>query len=237
MCTATWFTRDDSYELYFNRDELRTRKEALPPEIRERNNVGFITPIDGDAGGTWIGVNEYAVCIFLLNLYGPDSSGLNTGGHTSRGRLVLDLMDAANAETVEERMKVLDLDKFRPFTLGLISIRTVPRTFIWNGKCLKKHKNPAAPLSSSSFETKDVITNRIGIFHGLDTADSPSLADYHRGHNPEKGPYSVCMHRSDAKTVSLSVIKVARDEIRFDYTPGNPCERAEVHQRLLSLRR
>ena len=236
MCTATWLIRDESYELYFNRDELRTRKEALPPEIRRHGDVRFISPIDRDAGGTWIGVNDRAVCIFLLNLYDGGYSGLREDSHVSRGRLVLDLMDAADAVEVGERLNTFDMERYRPFTLGVIGRRCSPRAFIWNGTRLSTRRDAVPPLSSSSYETKDVIASRRKVFRELGTADSPHLAGYHREHHPVKGPYSVCMHRGDAKTVSLSEIKVSKNEIRFDYTTGSPCEGAAVQQKRIDPR-
>ena len=47
--------------------------------------------------------------------------------------------------------------------------------------------------------------------------------DFHAGHHPERGPYSVCMHRPNAQTVSFSWIRVDRDGVRFRYTPDSLC--------------
>ena len=69
MCTVTWILDGDSYSLYFNRDELRTRQPALPPQRHQERGVRFLSPTDGDAGGTWIAVNEYGLSLGLLNDY------------------------------------------------------------------------------------------------------------------------------------------------------------------------
>src|SRR5258707_15575033 len=110
MCTATWIRTRDGYELFFNRDELATRKPALPPAAREREGVRFLAPEDGDAGGTWIGVNERAIAVGLANGTEPEQSlddfdaGRRPGieiverllwlrtSFRSRGLLVLDLL-------------------------------------------------------------------------------------------------------------------------------------------------
>jgi len=31
MCTVSWFTTENGYELFFNRDESKQRTEALAP--------------------------------------------------------------------------------------------------------------------------------------------------------------------------------------------------------------
>ena len=46
----------------------------------------------------------------------------------------------------------------------------------------------------------------------------------HRTHRPEKGPLSICMHREEAVTVSLSLIMVIPSLVRFRYVDGSPCE-------------
>ena len=222
MCTASWLFRNEGFELFFNRDELRTRMEAVPPQIHRRRDARFLSPIDRDAGGTWIGVNEHAVCLFLLNLYGVNSP--EKGKHTSRGHLVIDLMDSTSVEMVAERVGNLGLEEYRPFTLAAISRPTASKVFIWNGKRLEICCNPVLPLSSSSFETEAVIRSRRRVFGEMDLVDSQRMDQYHRSHIPDKGPYSVCMHRVDAKTVSMSRISVSNRGIRFDYTAGNPCD-------------
>ena len=49
------------------------------------------------------------------------------------------------------------------------------------------------------------------------------LQRLHRSHGPERGPYSVCMHREDAATVSYTEITVSRKAATLRYTPGAPC--------------
>ena len=67
MCTVTWCSEGTGYALLFNRDEARTRSPAFPPEHRLRRGVRLISPLDPDAGGTWLGVNEFGVSVGLLN--------------------------------------------------------------------------------------------------------------------------------------------------------------------------
>ena len=69
MCTVTWLPGRNEYRLFFNRDERKTRKPAAPPALHEHHGVRQLYPVDGTAGGTWLGVNEYGVTVGILNHY------------------------------------------------------------------------------------------------------------------------------------------------------------------------
>jgi hypothetical protein len=53
------------------------------------------------------------------------------------------------------------------------------------------------------------------------------MIDFHARHDPMPGPYSPCMHRDDARTVSFTSIAVERGVAVLRYQPGAPCERNE----------
>src|SRR5687768_12141538 len=91
MCTVSWSHQDDGYHLLCNRDERHTRKPARPPRVHERSDVRFIAPIDGDHGGSWIGVNQFGLSLCLLNRY-QDGEQSATGSNKSRGLLLAGLM-------------------------------------------------------------------------------------------------------------------------------------------------
>ena len=80
-----------------------------------------------------------------------------------------------------------------------------------------------APLTSSSFKDPNVAALRQKVFAEMVSQqgklDADLLHQFHRSHLPDRGPYSVCMHRDDAATVSLSTVKVTRDTIEFIYHP------------------
>jgi len=46
----------------------------------------------------------------------------------------------------------------------------------------------------------------------------------HQSHYPQKGAYSICMHRDDATTVSLSHLFINQNQVIFNYHNGSPCE-------------
>jgi hypothetical protein len=49
------------------------------------------------------------------------------------------------------------------------------------------------------------------------------LRRLHASHVPKPGPFSVCVHRQDAATVSYTEVRCDRTQILMDYLDGNPC--------------
>ncbi len=231
MCSATWFQDGPGYQLFFNRDEKHTRKIALPPRLRSVNGVKFIAPLDSDHGGTWIAVNEFGLSFCLLNRY--DEFAAQPA--ISRGLLVLELIDCASTAEVQGKIAALNLSQFRPFTLAVLSLGESAIVFQWTSSRLlfDLHGEEQLPLTSSSFETEIVTAVRKHQFTELrETAekiDRKLLWDFHRSHQPERSPYSVCMHREDAQTVSFSWLNVTPERIEFHYYPHAPCILSEPY--------
>lgn len=225
MCTVTWLRQPGSYVLLCNRDERHTRRPASGPRAGKLRGASFIAPVDGDHGGSWIGANEFGLTLCLLNRYGDPGVSEN-GEFTSRGLLLTDLLDARDGQQIDERMAMVDLRQYRPFTLLALSARFDATVAEWNGKTLEltvRTENPGM-LTSTSLKEPAIAVQRRRQFEKLGAQVTPEiLREFHRSHVPERGPYSVCMHREDAATVSLSMVTVNKDAIEFSYTPGSPC--------------
>jgi uncharacterized protein with NRDE domain len=67
MCTVTFIPVAGKIFLTSNRDEKTVRQRALPPRFYVHNNIQLIYPKDGEAGGTWIALNENGHAGVLLN--------------------------------------------------------------------------------------------------------------------------------------------------------------------------
>ena len=66
---------------------------------------------------------------------------------------------------------------------------------------------------------------------------TPQVLDaFHRSHWPDRGPYSPCMHREDAVTVSYTRIRVDVDAVELTYVDGSPCKGAAGEPLRLSRR-
>ncbi len=222
MCTMTWMYQKGGYELFFNRDEAKTRLIAFPPTVRSENGVSFIAPIDADAGGTWMGVNAFGVSVCLLNGFGHIDR--QRTDYVSRGALVMSLLDVSSADMAKQKIGKMDLTTFRPFSLVVLEPGQPVISRIWDGVCVRVEEEVSCPLISSSFRLQDVVEHRQDLFQYLDVQETKALEDFHRSHAPEVGPFSVCMHRDDVHTVSLSRVVVTQEQVAFYYASGSPCK-------------
>ncbi len=228
MCTVSWMLRKSGYDFFFNRDELNSRARAHGPALREQSGVQYVSCEDAHAGGTWLGVNEYGITAGVLNYY-PDDTKEPAGGYTSRGRMVMGLQDCKAQEECFERMSRMDLSTYRPFLLILFAPDKPLATGLWDGQSFAGNRGPdlQPPLTTSSYENDAVTESRKMVYkeffkdHRL---NSINAINYHRSHIPEKGAQSVCMHRSEASTVSFSYITVESHSVLYAYWPDAPCK-------------
>ncbi len=222
MCTVSWVHRNGGFDLLCNRDEKHTRARAVEPTFASRNGVRYLAPRDGDCGGTWISVNEFGVAICLLN------GATKRTGRASRGHVVTPLTDSTCVDQAARRLIAMDLDAFAPFVIAALG----PGQSVvidWDGE--QRHVDPRPeqrmPLISSSYEPERVRERRQAEFDRMATTVSVEcLYSFHSSHGKQRGPYSTCMHRSDAQSVSFSWVKVGGPEIEFLYSPDAPCQRA-----------
>jgi hypothetical protein len=229
MCTATWLRTREGYEVFFNRDELVTRKPARPPAEIVRDGVRILAPEDGDAGGTWLGANELGVAVGLAN--GAPVAGT---AFRSRGLLVLDLLTGRNLEEVDQRLAAASIASYRPFSLFAIDGAGEVAIFRSDGQEVARdeRRSEGALLFSSSRDAarakaeRESLLDRMRAAHG--GLDAELLRAFHASHEPERGAFSPCMHREDAGTVSFSRIRVGPREIAFEYRSGPPCGTGEA---------
>ncbi|MBC7931517.1 MAG: NRDE family protein [Rubrivivax sp.] len=235
----SWLRTRAGYELFCNRDERLTRLPARPPALLEAEGVRFLAPVDGDFGGSWIGVNEAGLSLCVLNRH-DDAAGhgreLSGTEHEfeSRGLLLTSLMHCRSVAEAMHRVESAHLSRFRPFTLFAIAPDRAPLAAHWTGRRLSFETggDSLMPLTSSSYEPADVAESRKKLFRQLTAASHVTTADvlldFHRSHAPARGPVSVCMHRDDAATVSFSRVRVSEGLVEFSYRPGAPCSGARA---------
>ena len=97
----------------------------------------------------------------------------------------------------------------------------------WDDNVLTVDK-PEQPVVSSAVCLNEVQQKRGSLFNETmkSISNTEKHLSYHSSHLPEKGKLSVCMHRQDAHTQSLSHIIVG-DTIVFRYQDGAPCKSAK----------
>jgi hypothetical protein len=222
----TWFVKEDGYELFFNRDERKSRRRAELPTSQSNHGVQYLSPTDTDAGGTWIASNQFGVTVCLLNHYQFEQIETYKKW-TSRGEIVRRFASTSSLSNAEELFDTLDLGDYRAFRMFIIDHLGDNRLCVWDGHSARIERDLKTPKSSSSVDAKHVKSVRKDLFASLNLVESKKVEDYinyHSSHLPTRSKESVCMHRDDASTVSLSHVSVSSEGIRFRYADGCPCQ-------------
>lgn len=220
MCTVTWLKSEAGYQVFFNRDERRSRKPALPPRTALCNGVRFAAPIDGDHGGTWMAVNEWGLTLCLLNHYPASAKSLKSqGAFLSRGSLVTSMMDSRSTRLVRTRLESAPLDRYPPFLLLAFSPQGAADLHCWDGLRLGPAAEARMPVTTSSYDSENVVRRRKQQFAALQRQDADALTRFHLQHDPSDSASSVFMSRPDAQTVSFSRVIVDAQQVEFRYQP------------------
>ncbi|MGB0766586.1 MAG: NRDE family protein [Phycisphaeraceae bacterium] len=229
MCTVTLVPKPGEprgFRMACNRDESHGRAPAEPPQVRTRDGIAVLMPIDPSSGGTWVGVNERGLALTLLN-YNPPAPP--TGRDRSRGDVIPALLGAACIDEVIERCEAIERDRMMPFRLVACdgqrvllwrSTESIERAAIeaWVGEPM---------MWTSSGLGDEVVEGPRRVLFSEWFGNDPSRyeaeqAGFHRHRWPDRLHLSVCMHRDDARTVSHTVVDVTSDRIAMRYDPDGP---------------
>jgi hypothetical protein len=218
MCTVSWLRTADGYHVFCNRDERMSRPAAESPQVRVMRGVRCVSPLDPTGGGTWIAANQFGVTVCLLNLYVDARRGT-----LSRGRIVRDVMHSASGPEAMTAAADKRLGLFSPFTMLALDTENPACILCWTGReaVLVPNASGWQLLTSSSVDQTMAAKHRCGALPRVRTLDS--LRRFHHSHEPRPGPSSVCMHRTDAQTVSFSHIEVNDRRVSYEYVAGPPC--------------
>jgi uncharacterized protein with NRDE domain len=187
MCTLVMLRRSDHawpIILGANRDEMADRPWRAPGRHwADRPEV--LAGMDELSGGAWLGVNDWGVMAAVLNQ--PDTLG-SAPGRRSRGELVLEALDHAEAGKSAEALADIEPRAYRGFHVVVAD----PRHAYW----IRHPGEDAAPGQGIHLEP---IPDGVSMFtaHDLnDTAQSPRMARYrHRfeaavAPDPDAGEWS-----------------------------------------------
>src|SRR6266704_4640764 len=116
MCTLVILRRPDHrwpVLIGANRDEMINRPWQ-PPGRHWPDRPEVLAGLDSLAGGSWLGINDWGVAAAVLNRHGslgprPD--------RRSRGELVLEALDHADAVAAAEALSHLEPEAYRTFNL------------------------------------------------------------------------------------------------------------------------
>jgi hypothetical protein len=236
MCSLSFQPTSGGFLLAMNRDEQRDRPLARPPCEHLVAGWRALYPSEPD-GGTWIGGNERGIILALLNWYArpacPES------GTAGRGTLIPALLEATSAQEISTRLTSLPLELIKPFRLvafsgsecSIIESR-------WDGHQLESVPHPwkTGHWFSSGFDEPRATSIRAATCerHAAPFSSTDDLLALHRSHHPKEGPFSLCMHRDDAQTVSCTLLEWTPSRLAMDYIDGPPCTAATRHQTTLA---
>jgi hypothetical protein len=226
MCTMTIVAHEGGTRVVFNRDEQRTRPDAIPPRLKRSEGRLICYPVDPRGGGTWIGVSDTGVVAALLNRSGTQRSC--PGPSQSRGTVVPAVL---RARSIAEAVSIVRA--WLPMRLAPFRIVICHRTEVYwadgGGDAIGQiHYVPLdrpVLFTSSSLGDATVFEPRKRLFEQLLTlmAGRPLEAQrlFHQHQWPGHPEMSVVMNRRDARTVSRTQIEVGAhaDRIRVHYEP------------------
>lgn len=227
MCTVTVIARRNGYVLGMNRDEKLTRVPALLPARHCLEGRVALFPSE-PTGGTWIGVNDAGATLALINWYSVAERV--QGQPVSRGQVAKLALSRGTSRSVDATLDKIALTQVNPFRLiGVFPSNQEITEWRWNLQRLERlqHRWQTNSWISSGFDESGAQDTRGKAFNKAIRQNSAGsvrwLRRLHRSHGSACGPYSHCMHRDGAATVSYTEVTTTRHEAVMRYIPGSPC--------------
>lgn len=234
MCTVSLVPHDDFLRVVCNRDERRTRPPALAPRLVRLKRPGGIgsgelvslLPIDPVGGGTWIAVNDAGLVLALLNRSVAIGAGKLAAPPGSRGTVIPHAMSARSVPEALDLAEGLGPTRYEPFRLVAAQGRLVG-VLTSDGRSVRRDlRTLDAPLvfTSSSLGDAFVEAPRVRLFEAMVLSGSRSgwleaQDRFHRHRWPDRPELSVWMARSDARTVSRTIVDATGNGVRMRYEP------------------
>ena len=234
MCTLTVVTRNDMYLMAMNRDEKIARGKGFPPEIHEFEGVKAIYPSDG-YGGTWFATNEYGIALALLNWNDVTPHRIDHKAR-SRGEVIPALIDSRSLSDLHAVFDVSNFKGMMPFRLvGVFPSEQEIWDWRWDSKQLgfQAHMWESRHWFSSSLS--DDLAERLrgntcrDAQQESDAGSVPWLRRLHASHAGGPGPFGLCVHREDVRTLSYSEVMVTSTSVKMAHFQGSPCAMTQIH--------
>jgi hypothetical protein len=241
MCTVSFLPNARGFYLAMNRDEKLDRFTALPPKIVDLAGRRSVFPCE-PTGGTWISTNDAGVCLALIDWHRIQREPKHDV--VSRGQIVRELAGKSRAEEIARGVMKLPLRKLRPFRLiAIVPSEKLVTEWRWNLEWLTMRNRQwrRQHWFSSGFDEKRAELERQRVCDAAQDLQSTRrlgwLRQLHRSHAPKRGPFSICMHRADAATVSYTEVSVSGRRAIMRYKSGPCCSKAATVTRTISLAR
>jgi hypothetical protein len=155
-----------------NRDEMNGRR-GRPPGRWWDDRPEVVAGYDEVAGGSWLGLNDTGVVAAILNRVGTLGP---LAGKRSRGELVLEALDHADAADAAAALVELDAGAYRPFNMVVADNRDA----VWlrgDGRTVTRHAIGEGLHMLSALDLDDSASPRIAAYLGRFRALAPPDPD------------------------------------------------------------
>jgi hypothetical protein len=231
MCSVSWIQHDEGYDLFFNRDEQRSRPKAKPPKVWASEEGSYLAPQDPQAGGTWIFTNEKGLTACLLNTYQIENVTpvLNP---RSRGLLVKDLARCDNIESLEKELQSQVAENpYSAFYLFGLEINSEAKLWLWDTSILQQLDLPEFPFwTTTSVNPDQVLPYRQQLAQesiSRNGLNAKTLQALHLAKGTLSTERTIKMSRTDAQTVSYTHIQVQTQTTTIHYAQRHGDEFSE----------
>ena len=228
MCTLTVVIDTDGFLMAMNRDEKIARGAGLPPEIHEFDGTRAIYPSEGN-GSTWLATNEYGIALALLNWNDIAPHGRDAKKR-SRGRVIPALSDSRSLADLHEVFGASNFTGMMPFRLvGVFPSEQEIWEWRWNSDqpgCVVHEWESRHWFSSSLSDERAESLRGAACRTARDESDAGSMRWLRRlqaSHAGGPGPFSLCVHREDVRTLSYTEVMVSSGSVRMCHFLGSPC--------------
>tara|TARA_B100000989_G_scaffold113324_1_gene83257 strand:- start:3384 stop:4127 length:744 start_codon:yes stop_codon:yes gene_type:complete len=217
-----------------NRDEMKTR-QSKPPGRHWPDRPEIIAGIDETAGGSWLGVNEFGVVAAILNR--SNSLGPKQGKR-SRGELVLEALDHADASDAAKAITSINEKAYRSFNMILADNRDAFWLKHTETNNIALHSIPEGISMITADDLNDIKSPRIAKYlkrirkasipnPGINDWDAWQKVLADQGEHIDGNPLTSINIKTDYGfgTVSSSLLAVPNSnerEIQWKFCPGTP---------------
>lgn len=161
-----------------NRDEMLNRPWK-PPARHWPDRSDVVAGLDELAGGTWMGLNDSGVMACILNRHGALGPA---PGKRSRGELVLEALDHADAASAAQALGELAPSAYRPFNMVIADNRDAWwLAHVDDRSPLRVEKVPEGLSMFTAYDRNDTRDSRITTFlprFEAAAAPDPDAADW-----------------------------------------------------------
>jgi uncharacterized protein with NRDE domain len=221
-----------------NRDEQYSRK-ARPPHVIDQH-PRIYAGTDEQAGGTWLGVNEFGLMVGVLNRHSPQPHALT---RRSRGLLCLDLLYQKDAKAAKNVLVAEGQARlYNSFYLvwadvghayvasneGSMAIRELDpgRYLLTNSSLIDLSRHAPAGLGDSLSDSTPASLDALFALFQAVCQGHQEVERIVDAPNEHRGNRAICVHASDEYgTVSSSMLAIGSDwsTSRYLHAEGPPC--------------